>query len=347
MESIGIDLHKVNSQICIVGEDSAVMRECRIRTEAGRFAEVFGKRSRARVVIEASTESEWVARLLEGMGHEVIVADPNFAPMYASRTRRVKTDRRDARALAEACRLGAYRHAHRTSDEQRHVRAQLCVREALVGTRTKYISVIRAFLRREGLRVRSGETESFVDRVRELELGEKLLGEIAPLMSLMEELTEQIAKLDEQLAVLAQADATTRRLCTVPGVGPVTSVTFRAAVDRVERFSGAHHLESYLGLVPGERSSGEKQHRGHITKSGNRRARWLLVEVAWSIMRSKNPHTRPLADWATRIALRRGKRIAAVALARRLAGILYAMWRDDTVFEPRKIRTPKVALKAA
>jgi transposase len=94
MDHIGIDVHKTESQFCILG----------------------------RILLEASTESEWAARCLEGLGHEVIVADPNFAPMYATRSRRIKTGRRDARALAEACRLGAYRPAHRLSDAQRHRR---------------------------------------------------------------------------------------------------------------------------------------------------------------------------------------------------------------------------------
>jgi transposase len=133
------------SQICILGAEGEII-ERRVRTTPERFAEILGDRPRARILIEASTESEWVARCLEQLGHEVIVADPNFAPMYAARSRKIKTDRRDARALAEACRLGAYRPAHRLSDAQRHVRGRLTVRDALVHTRTGYISVIRARL---------------------------------------------------------------------------------------------------------------------------------------------------------------------------------------------------------
>ena len=110
MEYVGIDLHKKESQICLLMETGEVI-ERRIRTEPQRFAEVLGSRPRARILLEASTESEWVARCFEGLGHEVIVADPNVAPMYAARRRKIKTDRRDARALAEACRLGAYRSA--------------------------------------------------------------------------------------------------------------------------------------------------------------------------------------------------------------------------------------------
>src|SRR5216684_5713560 len=107
MEHLGIDVHKVESQICILTESGKVV-ERRIRTQRERFAAVLGERPRARILIEASTESEWVARCLEELGHEVVVADPNFAAMYATRSRKVKTDLRDARTLAEACRLGAF-----------------------------------------------------------------------------------------------------------------------------------------------------------------------------------------------------------------------------------------------
>src|SRR5262245_52997979 len=128
MDHIGIDVHKRESQIYILAEGGGV--EQRIRTDPERFAAVLGARHRARIVIEASTDSEWVARCLEGLGHEVIVADPNFAPMYATRSRKIKTDRRDARALMDANVIGAYRLAHRLSDIQRHVRGRLRVREA-------------------------------------------------------------------------------------------------------------------------------------------------------------------------------------------------------------------------
>ena len=148
MEHIGIDVHKKTSQVCIRTESGDLI-EGRIKTSREALADQFAKRVRARILIEASTESEWVARCLEELGHEVIVADPNFAPMYSTRSRKVKTDRRDARALCEACQLGAYRPAHRASDESRHRRAQVAVREALVQTRAKYISLTRALLRRE------------------------------------------------------------------------------------------------------------------------------------------------------------------------------------------------------
>ena len=259
MDHIGIDVHKKDSQICILTEAGELL-ERRVRTEPDRFAEVLGHRSRARILIESATESEWVARCLEALGHEVIVADPNFAPMYAQRTRKVKTDRRDARALAEACLLGAYRRAHRLSDEQRHVRARLTVRDALVRTRTGYIAVIRSLLRQHGWRVRSGAADSFSCRVRELPLPGRLLSEIAPLLAVMRHVNHQLAYSDERIETVTRTDARVRRLRTVPNVGPVTAAAFVAAIDDVTRFRGAHEVEAYLGLVPRELSS-ESAHR--------------------------------------------------------------------------------------
>ena len=146
------------------------MIERRIQSTRDRFTAVFQPRARARILLEATTESEWVAQTLEACGHEVIVADPNYAPMYPERRRRVKTDRRDARMLAEACRVEAYRPAHRVSAAQRQVRRQLRVRDLLVRARGRTISLMRALVRSEGLRVRAGDADRFGTYVQELTL---------------------------------------------------------------------------------------------------------------------------------------------------------------------------------
>jgi transposase len=224
MEFIGIDVHKKESQVCILAAEGEVI-EKRIRTERERFAEQLEGRPGARILIEASTESEWVARCLEALGHEVVVADPNFAPMYATRSRRVKTDKRDARTLAEACKLGAYKPAHRTSDARRHLRAQLAVREALVRTRARYISLMRALVRGEGFRVGSGSAEAFPTRLEALELPEHLKAEAEPLLSLMEPLNEQIAALNATLEQVAQQDEAVANLRTAAHVGPAVSLS--------------------------------------------------------------------------------------------------------------------------
>jgi len=346
MDHIGIDVHKKESQICILTEEGELI-ERRVRTEPQRFAAVLGDRPRARILIEASTDSEWVARCLEGLGHEVIVADPNFAPMYATRTRKVKTDRRDARALAEACLLGAYRPAHRLSDAQRHVRGRLLVRDAVVRTRTRYISLIRALLRQQGYRVPSGSAEAFERRVSAMMLPGRLLSTIAPLLAIMRPLNAQLAYSDAVIEQVTAADERVQRLRTVPSIGPVTAAAFVATIDDVRRFRRAHQVEAYLGLVPRELSSGETQRRGHITKAGHARTRWLLIQAAVSILRRRPPQAEALRTWALHIAARRGKHVAVVALARRLAGILYALLRDGSVFAPRRSPRPEAAATVA
>ena len=347
MNFIGLDAGKVYCQVCEISAADQVW-EARVRTRRDFLEATFRGRAQARVLIESSTASEWIARLLEGLGHEVVVADPNYAPMYSYRTRRIKTDRRDARALAEACRLGAYRAAHRTTDPRRHIRALIAVRENLVRTRTRWILLIRALLRREGLSTRTGHAESFVERVLELELPPGLHEEIEPLLGLLGPVNDQLDALEGRLAQLAHEDAAARRLMTMPGVGPVVALSFVATVDRVDRFRSAHQLESYLGLVPREWSSSEIQRRGPITKTGNKRMRWLLVQTARAVMRTPSRFTtRPLWEWAARVGARRSGRVAAVALARRVAGILYAMWRDGTDFQVAQLTKPRRHLRTA
>lgn len=331
VEKIGFDLHTRQSQLAILTEDGEIV-ELRIATTREAFTRTLGPRPRARILLEAGTESEWVAAYLEGLGHEVIVADPNFAPMYATLSRKIKTDRRDALALLDACRLGAYRPAHRTSAARRHVRAELSVRDALVRTRARYITLAKACVRREGLRIAPGASPRFLDRLAGVPLPTSLAEELAPLVTLLAPLNREIAAADARIATLVAQDPVMQRLMTAPGVGPVTAAAFVATLDTISRFRHAAEVMAYVGLVPSEDSSAERRQRGAITKAGNARVRWLLVEAAWGVLRSTREDTAGLKAWGQRLVLRRGKRVAVVALARRLAGILYAMWRDGTDF---------------
>ena len=337
MDFIGIDVHKKESQVCILAAEREVL-EKRIRTERERFAELLKERPRARILMESSTESEWVARCLEGLGHEVVVADPNFAPMYATRSRRVKTDKRDARTLAEACKLGAYKPAHRTSDARRHLRARLAVREALMRTRTRYIRLMRALVRREGFHVGNGGAEAFPKRLEAMALPEHLKVEVEPLLRLMEPLNEQIAALNEALEQVAKQDEAVANLCTTPQVGPVTASAFVAAVDTPERFDNAHQVEAYFGLVPSERSSGEQQRKGRITKVGQFPSALAAGAGRWFAHESAHAgHCPPARVGGTHCQPTR-KRTAVVALARKLAGILFAMMRDKAAFTPPMVK---------
>jgi len=272
VDNIGLDLHKRESQLCVLTEDGTVT-ERRIPTTRERLTAVLGSRPPAQVLLEASTESEWVARHLEALGHTVIVADPNFAPMYASRSRRVKTDKRDARTLADACRTGAYRAAHRTSEAQRHVRAELAVRDTLVRTRARYIVLAKSLCRRDGLRVAPGASGRFLSRLAAVDQPLALRAELTPLLALLRPLNDEIAAADARIAALAARDPLVERLTTAPGVGPVTATAFVATLDDVTRFGGAHQVEAYLGLVPTEDSSGETQRRRDAAPRGDHEGR--------------------------------------------------------------------------
>jgi transposase len=322
--------------MCELGQDGRkVVRRFRLsRPNLDRF---FKGRAACRVLVEASTESEWVARHIEALGHEVVVADPNYAAMYGERNRKVKTDRRDADALFEANRLGVFRRAHRRSEAQRQVMAHLGVRDVLVRTRTRWINVVRALLRREGQHVASGSAEGFRWRVADLMLPEELKERIAPLLALMDSLNEQIEQLDQKTAAIGKQDARVRLLQSVPMIGPQTSTAVVALIDQVSRFAKAHKFESYLGVVPSEWSSSERRTKEGITKRGDTRARWLLVEAGWAILIHPRWDTLELRNWALKIAARRGRKVAVVALARRLAGILYAMLRDNKPYDPTRL----------
>lgn len=340
MEYGAIDLHLKTSLIRLVDGDGVVLEDRTIATTRKMLTQVFGGRPRGRVLVESGTESEWVAQTVEACGHEVIVADPNYALMYGQRQRRIKTDKRDVAALAEACRLGIYRPAHRVSAAQRGIRRTVRIREQLVRVRTQTINLLRAQLRQEGLRLPAGAAESVGARLSALDLPPGLAEALAPLRDLLAAVAPLVAAGDARVAGHAAADPVVGRLMTVPGIGPITAVTYRATLDTVERFRDAGASTAFLGLVPREASSGTRQRKGAITKAGPGPVRALLVQAAWVVWRQRRGRG-ALHAWVEGVSARRGRRIAIVALARRLARMLYAIWRDGTVYQavPRVVPT--------
>jgi transposase len=332
-----IDLHARSSHIRILDADGSVVRHQKVLTTRERLVTAFSGLGDVRIVVEASTESEWVAQALEDAGHTVIVADPNYGPMYGALRRAVKTDARDVEALAEANRRGWYRATHRVSRAQRTLRQRLGVRRQLVRVRSGLVAQLRALLRQEGLRLPSGSIAAIDARVARVAVPPALQAGLTPLLGALRALTPLIATEDRALTALAAADPVVVQLQSVPGVGPIVGLTYRASLDTVDRFPSAGHVSSCLGLVPGEDSSGERRQRGHITKRGPSEARSMLIQAAWTCWRSRNVRTTHLRTWADALAARRGRRIAVVALARRLSRILFAIWRDGTTFAPRAV----------
>jgi transposase len=325
MEYGAIDLHARHTLIRIVKEDGTVLLDRRITTTREELTAIFEGRPRARIVVESGTESEWVAQTIEACGHEVIVAAPSYALMYGHRDPQIKTDRRDVNALTEACRRGIYKRAHRASAEQRAHRRALRVRSHLVRVRTQAINQVRMQLRQEGYRLRRCSTGAMSTHYAALPIPDALRAMLAPLVLVIETVTGQIQACETDLAALAASDPVVSLLRTAPGVGLITALTYRAVLDDVTRFADARGVSAYLGLVPREDSSGTRQRKGGITRTGSSELRVLLVQASWVIWRQRGGG---LHTWVHRLAARRGKRIAVVGLARRLGRILYAMWRD-------------------
>lgn len=332
MEHLAIDLGGKESQICARSSDGKIVEERRCRTTA--LAGYLASRPPSRVVMETCSEAFGVADAALKVGHEVRVVPATLVRSLGVGARRLKTDRRDAQVLSEvSCRIDLP-SVHVPSRQARQRKTLCGMREALVGARTKILNTVRGWLRADGRRPRGGDVATFTTRVRAL-CGETAIpGYVDRQLRMIDVLTEQIAEADRELAATAKADSVARRLMTAPGVGPATAVRFVAALDEISRFTGAHAVESYLGLVPGEDSSAERRRRTSITKAGPPALRWCLVQAAWAARRARRKD--PMHRWADEIEKRRGKRVAVLALARKLAGILFAIWRDGTVYEPRR-----------
>jgi transposase len=213
-------------------------------------------------------------------------------------------------------------------------------RELLIENRTKSINHVRGWLRTLLWRLPSGATRTLPQRVRAHATANGLVvpEHIERVLLVIDVLNEEVKEADRQLRTLARENPVCRRLMTVPGVGPVTAVSYVAAIDDVSRFPRAHLVQSYLGLTPGENSSSERHRRLSITKAGAGSVRRALIQAAWSVFVHRPEE--PMVRWATQIAERRGRFIAIVALARKLAGIMYALWRDDTSYQASKSARP-------
>jgi transposase len=328
MDHIAIDLGSKRSQVCIRTTDSKVQLETKCRTrDLGQWLETQPK---ARVVMEACSEAFEVARAARAAGHEAVIVPPTLVRALGVGARRVKTDERDAQALSlVSCRMDLP-GIHIPSEEAQRWRELLTSRQSLLKARTELVNSVRGWLRSQLKSLALRGTETFPKRVRELL--QQVPVHIEWQLKSVETLTEQIREATRMVRKLAKADAVCRLLMTAPGVGPVTSLRFRATIDDVKRFSSGHSVQSYLGLTPGEHSSGETKRRTGISRAGPSQVRSALVEAAWIAMRYRP--TDPMMQWASGVMARRGKQIAAVALARKLAGLLYAMWRDNEPYNP-------------
>jgi transposase len=331
VQHIAIDLGGKESQICVRDKTERILEERKHPTRT--LGTYLSKQAPSRVIVETSAEAFAVADLAKQHGHEVRVVPATLARTLGVGARGIKTDRRDAQVLSEVSCKVDLRSVHVPSERARLWRAICNARDTLVSARTQMVNTVKSQLR--GRLVLTGSRASGLLPTKIRALWTEIEGSVPPhverVLVIIEELNAQVKEADKQIQQLAKASEICRRLMTVPGVGAITALRFEATLDDVKRFTTAHDVQSYLGLTPGENSSSTRVRRTHLTKAGPPQMRFLLVQAAWTAIRVAADH--PMVCWARQIAERRGKKIASVALARKLAGILFAIWRDATSYD--------------
>ena len=327
---IGCDYHPGFQQIAFVDTETGELRERRLthREEAEQFY-IGLKGQRVRVGMEASGHSRWFERLLGELQFELWSG--NAAEIRTKRVRKQKTDRQDAQLLLRLMIEDRFPRIWVPDSENRDLRQLLWHRHRLVQMRTRVMNQLHVVALNEGLRRKKAlwrpagrqELESFV-------LAHWATRRRQDLLDLLDQLTPKIQELTRALEAEVERRPVTRRLMTHPGVGPLTALAFELVIGTPERFHCGKQVASYVGLVPSEESSGDRRRLGHISKQGNVLLRFLLVEAAQVTVRSQ-------PQWRSRffhLAMRRGRKIAKVAMARKLAVHLYCMWRRGWDYGP-------------
>jgi transposase len=338
----GIDLAGVSSYVYVT--DSRGRKLC--SGPVATVKEAFQVRLRRflrgglTVAIEAGNQTAWVYEVLVAMGAKVTVVNPNKVKLIAESRR--KTDKVDARILCELLRLDALPHpVHMPGRETRALRGLLVARRQLVSARTKLCNVVRGMLRQEGIRLPAGALSSRAgwERIFVNSFScEHVMTVVRAYYWSFEALSRSIHELDRKLALREREDPRARRLQTMPKVGRIASLTFLAAVDDVQRFPSSRKLVGYSGLSPTVRQSGERTQYGPISREGRRELRAVWVQIAHLVAMDRHRPTQPLRSWFNRVARRRGKKTAIVALARRLLVIAYHLLREETEYDAARLR---------
>jgi transposase len=344
MQHLAIDLGGRESQVCIRDPRGKILHEKRLLT--GDLQRFLKAQPLSRVVMETSSESFTVAEWARAQGHEVRIVAAAAVRALGVGARGLKNDVRDAQVLSDVSAKVDLHSVHIPSELSRERKARCTAREALVEARTKLVNVVRSFLRQRVEHVRCTPA-TMPAKVRKYlrESPEGIPSYLEQLLQAMESLTEQLAAADEELLKLALEDNTCKLLMTIPGVGPVTAMRFVAAIDDPSRFRSSEEVCSYLGLTPGENTTGFKPKRTGITKAGAPHVRRTLTQAAWCLWRTRPDD--PIVQWAQRVADRRGKLKANVALSRKLAAVMFAMWRDHRPYNPKHLETLKEAVNRA
>ncbi len=331
---VGCDYHPGFQQIAFVDTDTGELQERRLqhREEAEQFYRELAATGRnVRVGMEASGHARWFERLLGELHFELWVGDA--AQIRTKRVRKQKTDRQDAQLILRLLLEDRFPQIWVPSWENRDLRQLLWHRHRMVQARTRMMNQLQAVALNEGLRYKKRLwREAGRKQLEAFRLAPWASRRRRDLLELVDRLNPAIAELTQAIEQEAEKCPETQRLMTHPGVGALTALAFVLVIGRADRFQCGKQIASYLGLVPLEESSGERRRLGHITKQGNSLLRFLLVEAAQVTVRS-------IPEWRSKyfhLGMRRGRKIAKVAMARRLAIRLYWMWRKEWDYEQVK-----------
>ena len=334
--TVGVDVSDRYSRICVLDEGGEVREEGRLQTRPEAFEKRFRSFDPARIAIEVGTHSPWLSRLLEGLGHEVFVANPRQVHLIYKNDS--KDDRVDAELLARLARVDPRLLKpirHRGREAQRDL-AALRARDTVVRFRTGLVTHVRGAVKAIGGRLPSCSTESFPRKVLE-HIPKELKYAMAPILEVIQTTTAQIRIYDKQVEDKADKKyPETALLRQVAGVGPLTAVAYVLTIEEPSRFTKSRTVGAFLGLRPRRDESGDSKPQLRITKAGDSFLRRLLVGSAQYILGPHGPDS-DLKRWGLALAERGGKNAkkrAVVAVARKLAVLLHRLWVTAEVYEP-------------
>jgi transposase len=340
MHYIGIDVSVKESALCILDGKGKIVRETKVPTDPeiiNRFIADTGL-AIERIGLESGSTAAWLFAGLQRHGWPVICIDARHAAAALQAGFRNKNDRNDARGIA-VMRVNKYRPVWVKSPEAQRRGRLLTARATLQSQLVALENTIRGLLRQEGIGL-TDRRVAFEAAVREVIADDYLLqAAVLPLLETRAAVLQHRATLDRQILRIVRVDPVCRLLMTAPGVGALVSLAFKVGVDDPRRFSRSRDVGAHFGLTPREYSSGQVSYRGRISKMGDSEMRRLLYLAAARILRRDAALWCPLKVWAVRLAQRIGLRKARVALARKLAVVLHAMWSGGQVFQWRRSTT--------
>jgi transposase len=329
---VGLDVSLEQTSVCVVDGDGKTLWQGKCASTPEAIAATIRAKAPAvvRIGLESGPLSSWHWHELRKAGLPVVCLDARHAKA-ALALQLNKSDRNDARGLAQIVRTGWYREVAVKSVDSQLVRSLLTTRAQLVRMRVDLANQIRGVLKPFGLIAGKGGGQPFAERVRTLVAGGPLQEVAEALLSAWRAIGEQIAALGRRLVAMARQDEAVRRLMTAPGVGVLVALTYVSVVDAPERFAKSSSVGAYVGLTPRRHQSGEEDYTGHISRCGDKLLRTYLFEAAGIILHRVSRWS-TLKAWGTRLARRIGTKKATVAVARKLSVILHRMLRDGSEF---------------